>query len=79
MVIVTADHGNADKMLEKSKSGDMTVRTAHSLNPVPFILWDSQQERKLKDGSFGLANCAATVAELFGLTPPDCWEESMLA
>ncbi len=78
MVIVTADHGNADKMLEKSKSGDMTVRTAHSLNPVPFILWDPQQKRSLKDGSFGLANCAATVAELFGITPPDCWEESML-
>ncbi len=79
VVIVTADHGHADKMLEKSKSGGMAVRTAHSLNPVPFILWDNKQERKLKDGAFGLANCAATVAQLFGLTPPDCWEESMLA
>ncbi len=78
ILIVTADHGNADKMLEKSKSGEMTVRTAHSLNPVPFIIYDNQQRWHLKDGSYGLANCAATVAQLLGIAPCDCWEEGMV-
>ena len=31
----------------------------------------------MKDGSFGLANVAPTVAELLGLKPYDCWEESI--
>ena len=75
-VLITADHGNADEMLEKNKKGQISVRTAHSLNPVPFILYGS--DRTLKDGSFGLANIAPTVAELFGLEAPKSWMESML-
>ena len=75
-VLITADHGNADEMLEKNKKGQITVRTAHSLNPVPFILYGS--DRTLKDGAFGLANIAPTVAELFGLEAPASWMESML-
>lgn len=38
ILVVTADHGNADEMLEKNKKGVVSVRTAHSLNPVPFII-----------------------------------------
>ena len=38
IMLVTADHGNADEMLEKDKKGNISVRTAHSLNPVPFII-----------------------------------------
>ena len=37
--IIIADHGNADQMLE-TKKGKTSVRTAHSLNPVPFIIYD---------------------------------------
>ena len=75
-VIITADHGNADEMLEKNKKGKIAVRTAHSLNPVPFILYGS--DRELKEGAFGLANIAPTVAELLGLQAPASWMESML-
>ncbi len=75
-LLVTADHGNADEMLEKNKKGELQVRTAHSLNPVPFIVYD--KSAKLKEGSFGLANVAPTVAQILGLTPPSCWEEGML-
>ncbi len=79
ILIVTADHGNADQMLEKNKKGVVAVRTAHSLNPVPFIVYDKDARHELKeDGHFGLANVAATVAELLELKPFDCWEESML-
>ena len=77
VVLVTADHGNADQMLETNK-GKTSIRTAHSLNPVPFIVYDPGVEHTLKEGKFGLANVAPTVATLLGLTPPACWEESML-
>ncbi|MCL2634498.1 MAG: 2,3-bisphosphoglycerate-independent phosphoglycerate mutase [Oscillospiraceae bacterium] len=78
-LIVTADHGNADEMLEKDKKGNLALRTAHSLNPVPFIIKDTQKSYELKQGdNFGLANVAPTIAELFGIDKPDCWEESLL-
>ena len=79
ILCVTADHGNADQMLEKNKKGKISVRTAHSLNPVPFIVYDKDERHELKDGhGFGLANVAPTVAGLLGIKPFDSWEESML-
>ena len=79
ILVVTADHGNADQMLEKNKKGGVAPRTAHSLNPVPFIVYDKHEKHELKEGNtFGLANVAPTVAELLGLKPFECWEESML-
>lgn len=79
ILMVTADHGNADEMLQKNKKGEMQPKTAHSLNPVPFILYDGDTAHTLKAGAFGLANVAPTVAQLLGLKAPDCWLEGMLA
>ncbi len=76
-VLITADHGNADQMTE-TKKGKTSVRTAHSLNPVPFIVYDNDTAYTLKEGNFGLANVAPTVAKLFEIEAPDCWEESMI-
>ena len=76
-VLITADHGNADQMTE-TKKGKTSVRTAHSLNPVPFIIYDRDNEWTIKEGSFGLANVAPTVVKMMGLTAPSCWEESMV-
>ena len=76
-VLVTADHGNADQMTE-TKKGKTSIRTAHSLNPVPFIVYDPDTAHKLKEGPFGLANVAPTVAALLELKAPDCWEAAML-
>ena len=78
ILVVTADHGNSDQMLEKNKKGNVEVRTAHSLNPVPFIIYDKDARHELKQGAFGLANVAPTVAGLLGIKPFDSWEESML-
>ena len=78
ILVVTADHGNSDQMLEKNKKGNVEVRTAHSLNPVPFIIYDKEKRHELAEGNFGLANVAPTVAELMGLTPFENWEKSML-
>jgi 2,3-bisphosphoglycerate-independent phosphoglycerate mutase len=61
--IVTADHGNADHMLEP----DGSPNTAHSLNPVPVILTSPQV--CLRDGGV-LADVAPTVLELLGIEQP---------
>ena len=76
-VLITADHGNADQMTE-TKKGKTSVRTAHSLNPVPFIVYDKDRTFTLKEGAFGLANVAPTVVKLMDIAAPDCWEASMI-
>ena len=76
LLMVTADHGNSDEMLQKAKDGSLQPKTAHSLNPVPFIVCD--ETLALKDGKFGLANVAPTVLQVMGLKAPDCWLEGML-
>ena len=77
-VLITADHGNADEMFEKNKKGELQVRTAHSLNQVPFIIYDKNTSYTIKDGEYGLANVAPTVAAIFGLEAPKSWEDSMI-
>ncbi len=79
ILVVTADHGNCEQMLEKNKEGEITVRTAHTVNPVPFIIHDRDARHELDTESpFGLANVAATIADLLGVTPYDSWEKTML-
>jgi 2,3-bisphosphoglycerate-independent phosphoglycerate mutase len=62
--IITADHGNADHMLED----DGSVNTAHSLNPVPFIV---TADGASLDGEGILADVAPTVLELLGIEQPE--------
>jgi 2,3-bisphosphoglycerate-independent phosphoglycerate mutase len=62
--IVTADHGNADHMLEP----DGSPNTAHSLNPVPFIVTVDGAELD-QDGGI-LADVAPTALELLGIDQP---------
>ncbi len=76
-LLITADHGNADQMTE-TKKGKTSIRTAHSLNPVPFIICDKDVTYTVKEGAYGLANVAPTVAALLELPAPACWEESMI-
>jgi 2,3-bisphosphoglycerate-independent phosphoglycerate mutase len=80
ILIVTADHGNADEMLEKPNGSKVLpkAKTAHTLNPVPFIIYDKTKKYNLKQGEFGLANVASTIVRLLGLNYPDIWEESII-
>ena len=78
IVLITADHGNADEMLEKNKKGQLQVRTAHSLNKVPFIIVDDDNKYEFVEGEFGLANVAPTVAKIMDLQAPASWEKSMI-
>ncbi|HWF51931.1 MAG TPA: 2,3-bisphosphoglycerate-independent phosphoglycerate mutase [Solirubrobacteraceae bacterium] len=61
--IVTADHGNADNMLEP----DGSPNTAHSLNPVPFVV--TAEGIELDDGGV-LADVAPTVLRVLGIEQP---------
>ena len=61
--IIVADHGNADEMLEEDGSPD----TAHSLNPVPFVV---TLEGARLDGEGILADVAPTVLALLGIDQP---------
>lgn len=66
MAIVTADHGNADVMIAE----DGSPMTAHSLNPVPFILVDDRYKgRKLMEGGV-LADITPTLLEVMGVAQP---------
>ncbi len=62
-IIILADHGNADKMVNP----DGSPNTAHTTNPVPVILVSNRIRPKLKDGI--LANVAPTLLKLMGMQP----------
>ncbi len=88
VMIITADHGNADEMYEVDKAGNaktdsngrIKAKTSHTLSKVPFIIYDKQNSGKyqLKDEEYGLANIASTVVNLLGYEAPDIWEKSMI-
>jgi len=90
IAIVTADHGNADEMYEMDKKGNVKMeggkpksKTAHTLNPVPAIVFDpSFKNEYALDADVkkpGLANLAATTLMLLGYKPPADYERSLIA
>jgi 2,3-bisphosphoglycerate-independent phosphoglycerate mutase len=64
--VITADHGNADHMLEP----DGSPNTAHSLNPVPLIVTAAPGELALRPEGGILADVAPTVLKLLGIDQP---------
>ena len=83
VLVVTADHGNADQMYDVAKDGSKTARTSHSLNPVPLHAWDPARPGLALDPDAlegaSLGNVAATCLQLMGLTPPTNYDRSLLA
>ena len=90
VALVTADHGNADEMVEidkktgqpaTNKDGSVKAKTSHTLNPVPLILYDNVSGGRLglkQTATAGLSNIAATTANLLGLEKHASWDESLL-
>ncbi len=90
VALITADHGNADEMFELdkktkqpalNKDGSYKAKTAHTLNPVPLILYDNVSGGRLslqQTDTAGLSNIAATVANLVGLEKHRKWDDSLL-
>ncbi len=70
-VLITADHGNADNAV----NADGTPNTAHSLNPVPFIVVDNDV-KGVKNGI--LADIAPTILKLMGIEQPACMDGKSL-
>lgn len=89
VMIVTADHGNSDDMFEHDKAGNVKrnsdgtpkAKTAHSLNPVPCIVFDpeykGEYDLKLNEG-LGISSIAATCIDLLGYEPPADYDKSVL-
>lgn len=65
ILIITADHGNAEQMVDY-KTGE--PQTAHTTNPVPLILV-GLEGIKLKEGK--LADLAPTMLDIMGLEKPE--------
>lgn len=62
LLILTADHGNAEQMLD----GSGGIQTAHTCDPVPFLLCDTGA--KLRNGI--LADIAPTILDILGIEKP---------
>ena len=78
ILLITADHGNADEMYQTPKAGKaLTPKTSHTLNRVPFIVYGAKCTLKTDD-HLGLANIASTVAHFLGIEPNEHWEESLI-
>lgn len=63
LLILTADHGNAEKMLDETGG----ILTAHTSNRVPFLI--CEKGMNLRDGK--LADIAPTILEALGIQKPD--------
>ena len=89
VLVISADHGNADDMLEHGKDGKVKVdengvprrKTSHSLNPVPCIIFDpdfkGEYAKELNEG-LGISSLAATCIELLGFNAPEGYDPSVL-
>ena len=90
VALITADHGNADEMYEldkkgnpkQNKDGSYKAKTSHTLNPVPFIIYDNYYQDKYSvkadNGEFGLSNVAATAVNFLGYEAPNMWDASIV-
>ncbi len=85
ILLITADHGNADDMIEHNKKGEPMLKTngepkaktSHSLNPVPCILFDpcynGEYSTELAQG-LGISSIATTCIELLGYEAPEGYD-----
>ncbi|XP_074582629.1 2,3-bisphosphoglycerate-independent phosphoglycerate mutase [Curcuma longa] len=88
--VVTADHGNAEDMVKRNKSGqpeldksgNIQILTSHTLQPVPIAIGGPglasgvRYRKDVPDG--GLANVAATVMNLHGFVAPSDYETTLI-
>ena len=90
IMVCSADHGNSDDMCElNKKTGELKLddegkakpKTAHSLNPVPAIVFDPSGKANVRPSGVegaGIANLAATCITLLGYEPPADYTPSIV-
>lgn len=66
LMFLLADHGNAEQLIDPLNGGPFT---AHTINPVPFILYNAGEGYSLKEGGC-LADVVPTLIDLMGLEKP---------
>ncbi|HPZ15955.1 MAG TPA: 2,3-bisphosphoglycerate-independent phosphoglycerate mutase [Sphaerochaeta sp.] len=89
VMIISADHGNADDMFEHAKdgsllckeNGEVRAKTSHSLNPVPCIIVDygynGEYSQTLNEG-LGISSLAATVMNFLDFEAPADYDKSVI-
>ncbi|MBP5788291.1 MAG: 2,3-bisphosphoglycerate-independent phosphoglycerate mutase [Kiritimatiellae bacterium] len=88
-LVVSADHGNSDDMYEHAKDGTVKLgpdgkpkaRTAHSLNPVPSVVWIPGLEGRVAASGVenpGISSLAATCLNLLGFQTPEGYDPSLV-
>ncbi|HAL91405.1 MAG TPA: 2,3-bisphosphoglycerate-independent phosphoglycerate mutase [Verrucomicrobia bacterium] len=90
ILVISADHGNSDDMYEHDKTGAVKIhkatglpkaKTAHSLNPVPAIIYDPANAAKAKltdKQGLGISSLAATCLNLLGYKSPEGYDSSLV-
>ena len=90
VMLVTADHGNADDMYEHAKDGSVKLdangnpkrKTSHSLNPVPAILFDpefqGEYDNAALNSGLGISSITGTCMTLLGYFPPADYDKSIV-
>jgi 2,3-bisphosphoglycerate-independent phosphoglycerate mutase len=91
ILVVSADHGNADDMFEcnpktgeiicDEKTGKPKLRTAHSLNPVFAYVYEPTGTVKMelsRHANLGISSLAATCLTLLGFEPPEDYTPSII-
>ena len=80
VLLITADHGNAEELMDAEGHS----KTAHTTNPVPFVIYDNTENRNsydfvtMKDA--GLSNIAATITTLLDIEDkPTSWRDSLIS
>lgn len=89
VLLITADHGNCDDMYQHDKKGNavtdkngtIEAKTSHSLNLVPFIIYDPEYKCDYKtelNQGLGISSTAATCIEFLGLVAPEDYDKSII-
>ena len=91
ILVITADHGNADDMCQRDKktgeakvdpeTGKIEPKTAHSLNPVPVYFYDPAGKANIRLADVenpGISSLAATCMKLLGYEPPADYNPSLI-
>jgi 2,3-bisphosphoglycerate-independent phosphoglycerate mutase len=81
IAMVSADHGNSDEMFTIDANGNKKVKTAHTLNPVPFVIYDPGYNGEYEMADMekpGLSNVAGTLLNLLGYENVEGYDASLI-
>ncbi len=87
VLLITADHGNADEMFQLDKKGNVQIdsngklvpKTSHTLNPVQLVVVDPKNKIQfIENPKAGLGNVASTVFDILGFESPEGYLPSLI-